>query len=324
MSKSLAIFLTTLSILSLTGFGAVQYRNVKIAEETNKKLEFDKDRLEKSLSLADSEIGSLTDENIELKERIVILRDSIADFQRQIKSLKSKLYASSQASKKMEADMESLRKKYFDIQTEIENLKKSGDAKEEYISQLEVTQTQLQVENDSIYKTNVITQQELIQASDDLVALEMKQMRKQDLLEVLEFTNIYFDNITIKKAERGPSQKKIKKDGRAWNYTLIDLSLQHDNIHQLIDETFIVKIIDIDNDMELSFVESNPAFPESPIDHKGLSFQFDGMPLNLKFHNNEDKMGKNYALQLYYVQDGEEHRLKNGYKQFIVNGKILE
>ncbi len=308
----------------LVGIGGFAYQQVNIEKKKNVQLVSENDALVSDLEVAKDEIDILSNENEDLYERIEILRDSIMGYENEIKNLKNKVYDKRKIIEKMEREMKDLRQQYHALNESLERIKAENLAKDDVIRQLEERRTMLQQRNDSLYMVSYQFQQDLETSSQDIVELELQKLQQEELLEILEYTQIFFDKITIKKAETGPEQKRIKKDGRAWNYTQLHIEMQHDNIRHLIDEFFVLKIIDADTDTPISFIESNPAFPDSPTDHKGLRFQFVGEPMELMFHNNQIKTGKNYVAQLYYIDDGKEYRLKNGYKQFIADGKLMK
>ncbi len=84
----------------------------------------------------------------------------------------------------------------------------------------------------------------------------------------------------------------------------------------------VLKIIDMDTNQILSYVESNPNFPDNQLKIDGLQFKFDGNMIEIVHFNNEKKESKNYELQLYYIdEDGEETMLMDGAKQIVKDGK---
>jgi len=97
----------------------------------------------------------------------------------------------------------------------------------------------------------------------------------------------------------------------------------HNDLRLLLDESFMVKIVNSDTHEILSYIESNPNFPESDIDTKGMKFKYDGNLVEVAYYNNQDRIGKNYEVQIFYVtDDGEEYLMQNGAKPFIIGGKV--
>ena len=89
-------------------------------------------------------------------------------------------------------------------------------------------------------------------------------------------------------------------------------------------ENFIVKIVNSDTQEILSYIESNPNFPESDKDSKGVNFQYDGNLIEIAYYNNQPKEGKNYEAQLFYIdENGKEYLLRHGIKQIIQNRRPI-
>ncbi len=118
--------------------------------------------------------------------------------------------------------------------------------------------------------------------------------------------------------------KKLKKQNTAWEFTVLEFQLIHDDHRLLLDEKFIAKIVDSENGEILSYIENNPNFPKSNTDAKGIKFKFDGNLLELAHYNNQQKTGSNYEVQLFYIDDdGQEHLLRGGIKQFLKDRKLV-
>ena len=99
----------------------------------------------------------------------------------------------------------------------------------------------------------------------------------------------------------------------------------HDDHQLLLDEQFIAKVVNADTHEILSYVESNPNFPESDRDSKGIKFNFDGNLIEIAHFNNQKKQGSNFEVQIFYIDNnGQEHLLNGGVRQFIKNRKVVK
>lgn len=322
MSKSIPLFIVSLLGIAAIAFAVQQTSEVKKMKINLSNIEVEKDEITDSLIDAEEKIVDLEDENEALYEQIAILKDSLLEYEGIIDELNGRINRRNKTIKKMKKDMEQLRSKYFDVENQIAVLQKDAKANQDALQQLQAERDQLRAENDSLYIESTGIQQEVAAASADILELEIEKNKQADLISILENTDIFFEDIFLLKALDGPRQKKIKKDGRAWNYTMVNLVLSHPNERLLLNEQFVLKLIDLDNETDLAYIESNPAFPDSPNNHTGYLFQYEGEPIQLSFSNNEIKTGENYAIQLYYLKDGKEYKLDAGYRQFIKDEKI--
>ena len=107
-------------------------------------------------------------------------------------------------------------------------------------------------------------------------------------------------------------------------YTVVEFFLEHEDLKLLLDEQFLVKIVNSKSGDVLSYIESNPNFPDSEIDSKGVEFKFDGNMLEISYFNNQKKSGDNYEIQIFYLSNGEEYLLLEGSKPFLKDRKVLK
>ena len=105
----------------------------------------------------------------------------------------------------------------------------------------------------------------------------------------------------------------------------MEFTLINEDVRALLDEHFKVKIVNSDTQEILSFIESNPNFPKSSKDSKGLHFNYDGNLVEVAYYNNQAKKGDNFEIQVSYISDdGKEHLLRHGVKKFIEDRKVIK
>ena len=100
--------------------------------------------------------------------------------------------------------------------------------------------------------------------------------------------------------------------------------MEHNQPKTILDKEFVLKIVDMDHQNNVPYIESNPAFPKGMGDDKGISYYFDGNLVEVLHYNNQPKTGKNYEIQVFFKsEDEEEYLLLDGVKQFIQDGSVI-
>lgn len=325
MSKTIPVYIGTVLLIGATILAAVKQGQVKSQEKLINQQEKEMTYLEQSLETEIIERKTLETHKLVLEKKIIALRDSIKSLKIDIKSLGRKVKKQRKAIKSMNAKLKKLNSKYFKMKKEIAALKSQDGVDKNRLAalikekdELRNTVWQLKKDKNAASATQAMTQQELM----DLQASELRLKR---INSIINNTKVKFHRVTSQK-DRYTNKvlTKIKKDGKKWKYTAIQFSLINNEARLLLDENFIVKIVDTDTDEVLSYIETNPNFPNSSKDSKGIEFAFDGEKIDLAYYNNKEKTGKNYAAKIYYVDtQGNEHLLSNGTKAFIINKKLV-
>ncbi|MFT7605623.1 MAG: hypothetical protein ACI8VT_003220, partial [Saprospiraceae bacterium] len=158
----------------------------------------------------------------------------------------------------------------------------------------------------------------------ELLDRQISEARFKRITDLVNNTKVKFNKITLSTERFGKAITKIKKENSKWKYTVVEFFLEHEDLKLLLDEQFIVKIVNTNNGEILSYIESNPNFPDSEIDSKGVEFKFDGNMLEISYFNNQEKNADNYEVQVFYLSHGEEYLLLNGTKPFIKDRKALK
>ena len=323
MSKVLPTLLGTVLIISMSAFSVYQYSTIKTQKLTNKNLTEENSFLEETLEIETQQNILLTDDNLILRDKLKEVRDSLVQLRSELSYLKKKIKKQNKTIKSIKSQLRQVEKDYVALRKHIAELSRKDELDNNLIVKLEVEKAELRKR---IANLNVVREQEIIthRATEaELLDRQVNEARFKRITDIVNNTRINFQNIFAKKKRYGRPLGKIKKENSKWRYTIIEFYMVHNDLSLLLDETFIVKIVNSDTHEILSYIESNPNFPDSDIDTKGIKFKYDGNLVEIAYYNNQDRIGKNYEVQIFYVtDDGEEYLLQNGEKPFIIGGKV--
>lgn len=323
MSKVLPALLGTVLIIGMSAFSVYQFNTIKKEKISNKHLQKENQFLEESLELETQQNIVLSDDNIILRDKLEELRDSMVLLQSELTYLKKKVKTQNKTIKTIKSQLKKVEKDYVALRKHIAELARKDEVDNGLIARLEVEKTELRKQIDNL---NVVREQEIVahQATEaELLDRQVSETRFKRITSIVNNTRVSFQNIFAKKKRFGRPLGKIKKQNSKWRYTIIEFFMVHDDLKLLLDESFVVKIVDSDTHEILSYIESNPNFPNSDIDSKGIKFKYDGNLVEIAYYNNQNRTGKNYEVQIFYVtDDGEEYLLQDGNKPFIVGGKV--
>jgi len=86
---------------------------------------------------------------------------------------------------------------------------------------------------------------ETIKAENEMEILyrESAEANFQRITNIIDNTHVLFKNIKIQKSFNGKSMKKVHKK---WNYTSIDFQLIADNPQLLMEQRFLVRLVNTD------------------------------------------------------------------------------
>ena len=146
--------------------------------------------------------------------------------------------------------------------------------------------------------------------------------RKQErLANIMAKTEVKFTSISLRNREGGNDLKRIKSEDN-WRYTFIDFDLENVDKESIMDETFIIQVYDLDNNVVVPFNEKNMQFPNSEMGAIGYKFKYDGKPVSVRYLNTQPKEGRNYELRLIYFKNDLTFKLANGTKRIVEDGKV--
>ncbi|MFT5165578.1 MAG: hypothetical protein ACI8P3_000806 [Saprospiraceae bacterium] len=324
MTKLLPAVLITLLITGMSIFSVYQSKTITVKDvvinEQVKEISF----LEVSLSSEEEANAILLADNMVLRANNDMFLDSIFTLNSKIKKLQVTIQNKNKVIKSITAKLKDIENEYNSIKMEIAELVRKDQIDKSLISNLEADKAVLRQEISSLA---VQKEQEIVSRQEteaELLDRQISEARFKRITDLVNNTKVKFNKITLSKERFGKAITKIKKENSKWKYTVVEFFLEHQDLKLLLDEQFIVKIVNTNNGEILSYIESNPNFPDSEIDSKGVEFKFDGNMLEISYFNNQEKNADNYEVQVFYLSDGEEYLLLNGTKRFIKDRKVLK
>ncbi|MEL6636102.1 MAG: hypothetical protein AAFW73_10350 [Bacteroidota bacterium] len=324
MTKLIAGILGTALLVGFTAVGFKQQQRIEGQTQTITNQEQEIDFLEESLEATVAENKVLLEENHELENQVALLRDSVAVLKSQVKRLAGKVSQQKKQLRSFDRKLKRMEQQYEGLKTEIAEIHRQGQMDQAKINALEAEKAQIrdQVETLNVQKDQMAKQQQATEA--ELLDRRVREARLQRINNIVNETAVEFVNVITRKKRYSKPVNRIR-NGKGWKYTIVNFHLGNADPQALLDERFLLKIVNTDTHEILSYIESNPNFPNSTIDSKGVPFRFDGNLVEIAHFNNLQKKGKNYEIQIYYVDDqGKEYPLINGRRPLVVSGKVLE
>ncbi len=269
-----------------------------------------------------SEKQVLEDKNIFLEQEVQRLRDSINVLQNQILVLTGKVRRQKKTIRSIRNKLNKIMTDYAAIKQQISQLSRQESVDRNRIAALEKEKTAMRTQMEQL---NVKKEKEVIvqsQTEKEIMARRVRENRYMKLSNIIRNTKVKFQKVSIRKKKFGRPVTRVKKSGNNWKYTVIEFYLENENPKLLLDERFVVRIVNTDTNELLSYIETNPNFPNSDKDTKGVDFSFDGNLIEISYHNNQKKIGKNYEVQIYYISDDKkEYLLTDGSRMILKNRK---
>ncbi len=324
MTKLIVGILGTALLVGFTAVGFKQQQKIEGQSKTIVTQGEEIDFLEESLEATVAENKVLLEENHELENQVAQLRNQVAELKSQVKSLQGKVSRQKRQLRSFDKKLKKMEQQYNQLRDEIAEIHKAGALDKVKIDQLELEKAQIrqQVESLNVQKDQMVKQQQITEA--ELLDRQVSEARMRRINNIVNETAVEFVNVITRKKRYSKPVNRIR-NGKGWKYTIVNFHLNNADKQALLDERFLVKIINSDTHEILSYIESNPNFPNSTIDSKGVPFRFDGNLVEIAHFNNLQKKGKNYEIQVFYVDDqGKEYPLINGLRPLVVSGKVLE
>ncbi len=327
MTRNLSIALGSCAIVGLSFFSIQQVGSIVKKNELLVKQDRYISELKTVSKEDDSVIVDLRSENQVLKDQIHILKDSIEYLNNIIISLRKSSKQQSRAIADVKAQLALYQIRYEQLELEMNETKVAvlpdnpKDAKK--IADLEAEKMELmtQVQNLESQKLNY----EALKAENEMELLyqESAEANYQRISNIMNNTQVQFNTIKISQKSNSKSLKKIKKK---WNYTNLEFELICDDLRILMEQKFLVRIVNSDTQEILKTIEEGEggekAFEDFEMD--GALVQFSGSKINLSYYNHQPKKGKNYEIQIFYLDNsGKEYLLRHGTKKFVKNGKMI-
>ena len=326
MTKSLAIILSLILLISVGVFSIVQVKKLNSTKTHLSKQLKAVHELENSLETQKEETILLTQQNTDLQYENQVLRDSIIQLQQIITRLRAKIQTQDKVIAELQSKLKYLQLEYENKKKDIAILSRKPQIDQNAIATIEAEKAKIkeqintfQAQQNAANTTKMVTQNEI---QDKLLSEE----RFRKIVDVVNNTRIKFQDIKIKMNPTGQPVTRLITNGKNWKHTSIEFFMNHNNQKVLLDEPFIVKIVDIDNQQEIPMIQPNPMVSKNGLEEKeGAPFYYDGNMVEIEYDNNQPKKGKNFEVQVYYQSDdGEEYLLLDGIQQFIRDGNIVQ
>lgn len=248
---------------------------------------------------------------IALEEENQLLIDSINQLNTRIRDMKSRIRRQKKAIEDVRKAIAKKEDDYQDAARALVKLKKKKEvddtkmiALEERIKKLEAKKTvldteigQLLIKNDSLKESQTQLYEEILTKEE-----EKKEFIQRELIfNIVNNTKAIFHHIGPRK-----QNEKEAKNAKRWHHTLIDLSLDHEDLSLLEDQQFLLKIISTETGKIVSPREDEGGT-------QGISFVFNGNPVpQIKYVNYEGKTGEKFGVQVFYLKNGQEYLLTHG------------
>ncbi|GEM_PF-6105004 len=267
----------------------------------------------------EQELDELRTRNTNLVIQLDLVRDSLRAVKHDLAIAKRKYQRSQKSLAAVKKELDVRQKELAFVKESLKKLQKAkSNSKREQELKKQVAALQKQVEQLQYLKEQsqeqVETRLEEVRQEDDL-ANKLRQIRL-----VLEGTKTEYKAISLRTERDGDDITSLKHNGRNWKYTVVNLDLQNAVPGVLVGQQFELRIVDSDTGEPLSFIESNPIYPDAD-DNIGLRFTYPGHPQELVFINTEPKDGENYEIKLFYVLDGQTYYVNNSTRQIIFDAQ---
>ncbi len=262
--------------------------------------------------------------NKSLQLQLDLLRDSLKLVSAEVRQLRKKRLAQATTTRNVQKRLKNLIKDYTALKQEIDSLKRQRLADQAQLASLTEQKVQLQQQIEGLNETQatqLIGQQE---TERELMERTVRRARMLRISQIVSQTKVVYQKILLRKNKEGKPLTKIGKGKNEWRFTEVSFFLENENQLALLDEKFMVKIVNSDTHEVLSYIESNPNFPDSDIDTKGLKFSFEGQLIEISYFNNQKKAGSNFQIQLYYIADDrQEYLLTEGTRQLVSGKRVV-
>ncbi len=327
-NKSLPLIILGLLLLGLVIFsffqrGEINTKTKVIADKTEQieNLEMNLQRETESKEIAIEKSENLEEANTQLEEEKSVLNKEITKLKKEIKNLKLRIDTQRETIEGIRATIKEKENKILALESDIAGLNSKKRADREKIKLLE---TEKKLLADDIGKLTV-ENTSILTEKDDLVNQMLDKQEEEEIykskMEIIENTSISFQLVSPRSNKNGKEVRRIKKGN--WNFTVVELSMFHENMEMLENEKFILRILDSRTRVPLAIRQSNPQFPDSPTNAKEIPFIFTTNPVSLEHYNNENKKGNSYEINILYVVDDKEFLMQHGAVRIAENGKFI-
>lgn len=309
-------------IFSFRQCGTISSLEQTVAQQTEQITDLESNLEEETASknVAIEETVELKEANTQLEEEKVGLNKQINKLRKEIKNLKLRIKSQTESLVDVRTRLKEKENKILALESDMAGLNRKKRADRKKIEELEAQQKALTADIVQIKDEKL----SILSDKDSLVNQMMDKQEAEDIykekMEIIENTAVTFQTLIPKEKENGKAIKRIRKGN--WNFTEIEISMNHEFMSLIEDENFVLKILNAQTREPLALRQSNPKYPDSETNAKAIPFTFTENPISLKHYNNENKKGNSYEVGIFYVTDGKEFLLRHGVVSFAQAGRF--
>jgi hypothetical protein len=268
--------------------------------------EADNSRLKNKVKVLKGRNEELLLDNGRLTRKNAMLRDSVKSLNVKVRKLNKTIQEQASLMAVNESRMKELQAKSQELVERISMMKDDRNADKEIIVDLDKKRQALDKEIGELFVENEKLEVEALDGTKELAKATKEADDKERILEIVEAVKVNFKSIYPRRDE-----SRRARNVKQWKLTVINMELMIEEADLIIGETFIAKIIDKDSGKIMAPRESNGGANDT----QGETFVFKGNPVpSINYSNYQEKAGKNYILQIFYVKDDKNYPLKNGSK----------
>lgn len=296
-------------IIALAVWGVWAEQRVRTANEDASSYESALNEEKLAISSFNTTLKDKNEEIDRLKTQNRALRDSIEILKMEVFQLNKKLKEQGQQVLANRKKMEELQMREDSLVKEIGRLLGIKSNNTAAIDKMEKERLAINKGMAEIYEENEFLKDSIVNATVAKEEVNEELALKKRIEAITTNTTVKYNSIS----PRNDKGKKAKSP-KNWTYTDIDLELYHTELNMLEDEIFMVVLWDMDKSVPISPREANAGR-----DSQGVTFSFTGNPVKtLRYPHYQDKSSQNYAVQIYYVKDGQTYALNKGGGKSVV------
>ena len=142
---------------------------------------------------------------------------------------------------------------------------------------------------------------------------------KSPVYNLVENTVINYEYLSCRRDKFGKKIKKLNTKGKNWKFTFIQFNMENPVFSELLDQSFRIKIKDLDNDSYVQITTNRLVAYDNCHD-----FTYEGEPIQLAFYHENDKEGLNYNVEIFLLDGEEEYLIEESTKDIFSEGISLD
>jgi predicted nucleic acid-binding Zn-ribbon protein len=289
-----------IALLALMVWGEHRYRTANEDAILYEKA-FDDEKLatgsiNQTLRDKEDEIYKLKQQNKSLRDSIEILKSEVVRLNRKLQGQGQQVLANRKKMDEMQIREDSLVKEIGRLM----GVKTNNTAA---IEKMEKERLEISKGMAEVYEENEFLKDSIVDVTVAREEVNAELALKKHIDAIVTNTIVKYIGISPYKANG-----KDARNSKDWTYTDIDLELYHPELNILDNEIFMVVIWDMEKGIPISPREANAGR-----DSQGITFTFTKNPVKtLRYPHYQKKDSDSYAVQVYYVKNGEPHALNKG------------